>query len=416
MDITHDQKHRSTRSNRRRVLEESARHLDAQWTARQAAANVNVDPARTKHNRLIVNDGSGGFVEAASVDEVLDYGDARLARLRRKTPDDAKLLTRTVLHLPKSMCHPEQWTTPTGQTRTRYVVDDPVEAARFFLKGVGHLADHLEGGVDGIHGFALNLDEMTPHIQILSDNLAPLPESRLQDDPQGLRLTYSQNWGQHRDVKDEQGRVIAGRRKLRQFQADLRATMVAAGFPVELDADPERSRRKLAKQDFVELAEQQEEVADDVRFALAARTGARRRFDKAVERERLADQREAQAAEEAARLETRHAALDEAFEAAEAARRAAVFQQGALEIAERRSRAAQRRDLDRVRQLLADVEAQVPELVQRLEQAEAAADPAGRPRWEQVAESIHEGSSRPLPPTNRTGDRGREGHDPQPGD
>jgi colicin import membrane protein len=258
MDVAHVQHGAGgNRANRRRLLQESMRELDPALTAKQAALNENVDPGRTGDNVARVNDGSGGFRPVAAIDEVLDYGDAREARVGRKIKDNSFTTTTIVAHLPKTICEQRQWTNAEDETRTYWAANDPAEARRYFDEVVGYLGEKvLVGGQAAIHGYDVNLDEFTPHIQILCDNFAVDPNTKSPD--RDLRVVASQTWTSHREVKDEKGVQISGQRKMRTYQAGLRDHMLVAGFPVETDVDPVRHDRKLSKPDYVELEEGRE--------------------------------------------------------------------------------------------------------------------------------------------------------------
>lgn len=280
IDVEHAPHSRATRANRRRIIQESMRALDETLVEREARRNAEVDSNRSHLNRTYVNDARGGLKRADSLDEVLDYGDEREARVKRKIRDNSRTITTVVSFLPKSLCtEPKKWRNAKGEVRTYYEPRSEEEMMRYFAMVVDHVGSILPGGLDAIHGFDVNLDETTPHIQILADNFGPDPKN-----DGYLSVQYSQTWGSHRDVRDERGRQKSGRRKMVDYQADLRAKAIAAGFPVEFDPSPE-SQRKLTKLQYQReqalldweerLRDQQERLDDECAATQAALARAR---------------------------------------------------------------------------------------------------------------------------------------------
>lgn len=311
MDVAHV-KHGEggNRANRQRLLRESMRELDPAWTAKQARRNENVDPVRTSGNVAMVNDGQGSFRPCSSVEEVLDYGDARAARVRRKIDENSFTTTTIVAHLPKSMCEEKSWVGGDGKTRTYWAAKDPAEMRRYFDELLAYIGGEVvRGGQAALHGYDINVDEYTPHIQIMLDNYATDPKSK--DPAKDLRVVASQNWGSHREVRDDNGRQISGPRKMTGYQAGLRAHMLAAGFPVEADVDPVRSKRKQSKADYIELQQREEVVAADAEKAAAKLAVATK--DGQAAREARQSAKEAQATAEQDRAAAR-ADRDEAIE------------------------------------------------------------------------------------------------------
>lgn len=181
------------RADRRGLLHESMRHLSPKDVARHAGRNASIVPADTHLNTAFVNDGAGGFRTAGTVKEVLDYGDARRKRVRRKITEKQVTTNLFVVHLPKTMCvevpdyYPrrnadgsERLDPVTGEpmSRSRWVARDHDEALRYFRDAVDHLGEHvIPGGQEAIHGWATNFDESTPHIQIMADPFAQDPKA-----------------------------------------------------------------------------------------------------------------------------------------------------------------------------------------------------------------------------------------------
>nr|VDG61817.1 flagellar assembly protein H [Streptococcus thermophilus] len=256
-DVAH---HRQSEGKGPRVrkIKEAFRALDADEVQRQAKRNPNIVADLSANNVSMVNDGHGGFRPATSFQEVIDYGDQRESQVYRKINGRSFTTTTIVAHLPKSMCKPERYRRSDGELRTRWVPRDHDEMMRYFNETVDYLCDEvLLGGQQAVHGYDLNLDETTPHIQLVADTYAPDPKHEGH-----LRVTASQMWGQHREVTDDKGKAIPAQKKMRGYQAGFRKRMHGAGFDVELDADPVRSSRKHTKEEYVEIQEAQEALED----------------------------------------------------------------------------------------------------------------------------------------------------------
>ena len=270
------------RADRRAILHESMRHLDAKDVRRHAAKNASIVPTEAHLNTAFVNDGAGAFRSAKTVKEVLDYGDARQKRVRRKINEKQVTTNLFVVHLPKTMCtevpnyYPrlnadgsERLDPATGEpmSRSRWVARDQDEAMRYFRDAIDRLGSHIvPGGQEAIHGWATNFDESTPHIQIMADPFAPDPRAP-EDQPDALRTEHNQAYGSHREVTDKRGRQISGPAKMRSHQAGFRAHLVALGWPVQEEVS-ERHGKELSKPEF-------EAAMDAAAEANAALEGAR---------------------------------------------------------------------------------------------------------------------------------------------
>ncbi len=303
------------RADRRAILHESMRHLDAKDVKRHAARNPSIVPAKARLNAAFVNDGAGGFRAPKSIKEVLDYGDARAKRVRRKINEKQVATNLFVVHLPKTMCveirdyYPrlnadgsERLDPVTGQpmSRSRWVARDHDEAMRYFNDAVDRLGGHVvPGGPEAIHGWATNFDESTPHIQIMADPFAPDPKAP-EDRPDALRTKHNQAYGSHREVTDDRGRQISGPAKMRDHQAGFRQHMVALGWPVQEEVS-ERHGKELSKPEF-------EAAMDAAAEAKAALEGARSRAE--VNSAKVAEFNE-KVAEIRSEFDARSAELDE---------------------------------------------------------------------------------------------------------
>ncbi len=325
MDVSHIQHgENGTRANRRRLLEEAMRELDEDWIDKQADRNANVIASLSKTNIAMVNDGAGGFRRCHNVDDVLAYGDGRQARVKRKIKANSFTTTTIVAHLPKSMCIEEEFTDNEGRKKTRYVARDEAEMRRYFDELLAYLGDKvLTGGQAAIHGYDINLDETTPHIQVICDTFAPHPKHS-----DTLRVEASQMWGSHRDVRypeghEKEGQQMGGSVKMENYQRGLREHMIAAGFPVEAEVS-ERPKEKLDKPTYVqleeeraELAEERAEIEEALEQAYAMRSkGKREGYEKGRAEGRSESEEAIRKAQEAKRQ------AEDSVTAAEAARRA----------------------------------------------------------------------------------------------
>ena len=231
------------RSDRRGLLREAMRDLDAGAADFFASQNASIVREETHLNVAAVNDGAGGFRRPDSIDEVLDYGDARSAKVKRKLQPTQSTISSFVVFLPRTMCEEIPRFYDGDPPRSRMVARDRDEAIQYFRDVVDFLGDEvLTGGQAAIHGYDINFDETTPHIQVLADNFGP-------DGKGNLRTDFSRIWTRHRDVTDDAGRVLSGPEKLRGYQEGLREKMRELGYDVELEAS-DRSTESLSKEKF----------------------------------------------------------------------------------------------------------------------------------------------------------------------
>ncbi len=359
-----------TKKDRAALLYESMRELSERATEYWAAANPNVVPSDTSLNVALVNDGNGGFRRPSSIQEVLDYGDARIENVYREWNPNSFETTLIVVHLPKSMCDEVKDFYPildekTGEPvlgkdgqprmRSRWVAKDRDQAMKFFEDVLGYYSTKvLNGGQAAIHGADINFDESTPHIQIMADTLASDPKH-----DGYLRVEASQMWGAHRDVTvekidkttgqpvlDEDGQPVRvmeqPKAKMSRYQRGLRELMVERGYPVEVDYDPIRHDLSDSKSGYAAVQDRQREL----------------------------DEREA----EVEQL-TEQARLD--YAAAEAALKSEVIQTRDKAFAKVDELAAVR---------ITQAEAQAQQIVDAAEQDRAAAQRV----WEQVEEALRE--------------------------
>ncbi|KQY96831.1 hypothetical protein ASD19_09790 [Microbacterium sp. Root53] len=268
------------RGDRSRLLHESMRHLNKKDLTREAARNANIVVEDAPLNEAFVNDGAGGFRETMRIADVLDYGDERVARVRRKITAVQKITNLFVIHLPRTLCvevpdyYPrldadgnERIDPLTGQpmSRSRWEARDLDDASRYFEDAISFLAEKvIPGGHAAIHGWVTNHDETQPHCQIMADPFGPDPEAP-DSSPDALRTMHSQAFGAHRSARGDNGKMITGPQKLRGYQAALREHMIARGWPVETEPGA-RHGRTLPKSEYTAA----QDLAASARAELAA--------------------------------------------------------------------------------------------------------------------------------------------------
>lgn len=278
---THSGTATGTKAQRRAVLKESMRHLDPKDVARHAKKNPSIVPADSHLNTAFVNDGDGGFAVATTVSEVIAYGNAREGAVRRKITKGQTTVNLFVVHLPKTLCVEIEDYYPrvhrngqrrldpiTGEpmSRSRWVARDRDEAMRYFADAVAFLGDRvIPGGQAAIHGWATNFDETTPHIQLMADPFAPDPKAPATVIG-ALRTEQNQAYGEHREVRDTNDKLIHRSIKFRRYQAEMRESMLSRGWPVEKDPGPRHGKG----QPNTEYQETQDEKADVAAHQAAA--------------------------------------------------------------------------------------------------------------------------------------------------
>lgn len=378
----------TTRGDRKRLLKECMRELDPNDLAHQAAMNSNIVVADAHLNVPFVNNGDGTFRCATSVEEVLDYQDARMDGVRvQKNSFETSMF---VVHLPKSMCVevPDFYTsTVDGREvkRPRLVARDYDEAKKYLEESMHWLAENfIPGGIDAVAGGDMNFDESTPHIQFQADTFSPKP-----NDPSKLRcrpgIAYNTDEAVRYKDGPKKGKQVSGQQKFVDAQRGLREHMHSLGYPVELDV----SERHDESLNLVRYTEQQDRERD-----LANREDEVERKHRSVQRDMDATDRDRkQAAEE--------------LEQARAAREAAQLvqenaEQQAREVAERVLKETREKAEQEAEQIRSEArkeaakeaehtvglaEAQADELLDRAKEASSAAE-AVLKRAEQEAEDI----------------------------
>lgn len=211
--------------------------LDASAQRKAAEVNHEIDLSRTHLNIDLVNDGEGNFVPLERVGQVVAYGQSRDGRHHGKIRSNSWSTTAVVFHLPKSMCRREEWVNPldpvnddgSEKVRVRWVAKDEQEMLDYFERCREYFAAKVIGGPDAIHGVAINLDETTPHMQLLCDTFVDHP-----DYPGELKVGYSQIWGTERTPALKEGetrkRKVTGKEKMAGYHTGLRKHLREHGF------------------------------------------------------------------------------------------------------------------------------------------------------------------------------------------
>ncbi|MEA5155757.1 hypothetical protein [Raineyella sp.] len=359
--------HTKSFGERGAILHEMMRELDEDSIAYWAARNPNIVAADERYDEAWVNDGNGGFRRCTDRQEVLDYGDARVGKVRRKLTEDhldhktgtmrggTVTLSLLVLHLPKSMCVeiPDGYPRLSGDGtplldaagkplwRSRWVARNRDAARRYFEDEIRYLAENvIPGGWAAIHGYDVQHSESTPHVQLLADTFAPDPKH-----PGSLRAEASRTWFEHRDVRDETGRMKRGPDKMRDYHAGLKAHLVGLGYDISPDFDEVRHMVGHAKADYAKVKDQATENAEreDILDEWADDLGTEKqrldgvRLGLAAEDDRLRRERELQealdadlAAREAAVTARERRVVGDAQRAADALQEARTAYHGGL--------------------------------------------------------------------------------------
>lgn len=279
--------HTKAVGERRAIVHEMMRELDPKAVEYWARENTNIVVEDEVLDRGFVNDGTGRFVRATSMQEVIDYGQSRVDRLssplREDKPDKkGKMRGGTVTtsmfvaHLPKSLCKevPDFY----GKGRSRWIARDRDEAMRYFTDVLRFLGKNvIPGGFEAILGFDVQHSETTPHVQVLADTFADDPKHEGQ-----LRPEWSRAYAAHRDVKREDGKMFTGREKLERYQDDLKAYMVARGWPVERDVDQLRHDKTATKAVYGALKDQERALAEQEQKLAADLAAGRSEIDEMV--------------------------------------------------------------------------------------------------------------------------------------
>lgn len=373
-----------TRGDRKRLLRECMRELDQRDLMHQAAMNSNIVVADAHLNVPFVNNGDGTFRRATSVEEVLQYQDARMDGVRvQKNSFETSLF---VVHLPKSMCVevPDFYTsTVDGREvkRPRLVARDYDEAKQYLEESMRWIAENfIPGGIEAVAGGDMNFDESTPHIQFQADTFSPDPK-----DPSKLRcrpgIAYNTDESVRYKSGPKKGKQISGNQKFIDAQRGLREHMYALGYPVELDVS-ERHDESLSPDRYAEQQDRERDLANREGEVEVKKRSVQRDMD-AIDRDRE------QAAKELEQAKADREAAQGVLENADTQARA-VAERVLRETREKAEQEAEqirseaRKDAEQTAGL---AEAQADELLDRAEEVNSAAEGKLK-RAEQDAESI----------------------------
>ena len=264
--------HEKSVKKRGAILDEMMRELKDESVERWAQRNPNIVVDDEDSNIALVNGGEGDMVPCNDPQEVLAYGQQRLAKLStpvkepKRNPATGKETGGTwtssmfVLHLPKSLCREVKDFYPIFDEdghevgrRSRWVARDRDEALQYFEDAMGYMAQEvIPGGWDAILGADIQFSESTPHIQVLADTFAPDPKH-----PGQLRTEFSRAYGSHRDVRDDKGRQISGQAKFRRYHDGLKQYMIERGWDIERDVDPLRHDKTATKEMYGAMMDKQ---------------------------------------------------------------------------------------------------------------------------------------------------------------
>ncbi len=406
---------------RRATFEESMRNVAGPGAvAHYAAENPAINVAMTPRNIDLVNNGNGGFRPAKSIDEVVAYGDDRVARVTRGIkpesvgadgsvkPGERHALT-AVFHLPLDMCEPDGTTyhpldangKPKDGRDGRPLVELPRLRAkapkammRYFEDVLRYqTSDVIPGGRDAVHGVAINVDESRPHMQILFD---PFEADARGRNPDALKSAYSKAFGRHpkdqlvKRVNKRTGKVTMQREgaagKMERYHAGMKQYLIGRGWAIEAARDPVRHDRRQSNADFQELQDQQRAVEDDALAVGEVLAGAHVEADAVFDAQQQLDgeaaaldaERAAWDREERPRLvadardEGREAGAAEAAQIiadARADRAAAVEERRAAERDRRAAEEARQRAEERDREAAERVNQATDEAVQKIRDA-----------------------------------------------
>ena len=272
---------RATR--KRNALEEAARQTAGpRAIAFYGARTPSLVPADTYKNVDFVNDGSGGFKPMTDINDVVEYGEARVGRLTGVKPKDSNTTWVTsVFHLPYSLCQeipnyyprededgkPLRNEDGTKLNRSRWIVKPGMEdeADRYFKETLKFWSTILPGGMDAIHGGSINYDESRPHMHVISD---PFEQNQRSKDPNALKLAFSKAFSYHPSSPkvaktypgtdkvqlDDDGEPVmigeSAQMKMSRYHKEFKAHMLSAGFDIEAERDPLRHNRRSDLHDY----------------------------------------------------------------------------------------------------------------------------------------------------------------------
>lgn len=286
-----------------------------------ARKNPAINPARTHLNVDMVNDGAGGFRETGDIEEVVRYGDERVAQVAAKLNVGNRVATTTVYHAPWAYLEPDGTTyqavdkngdpkffasgpregEPVMLPRYRVKPEHRDEMDSYFAACLEAHADIAPGGHDAIHGYSINLDESRPHLQVLGDPFTAAPSKK---NPDALKNGYSKAFGRHPSdglvpsldgegqpvlLADGSAKLVkdTASTKMQRYHAEFKQRMIDQGFAVCRERDEARHDRHLELGDFKDLQHDRAAVEETAEWLADERVAAS--LDVAAEFEALAE-------------------------------------------------------------------------------------------------------------------------------
>lgn len=285
---------RDRETRKRNTLEEAARQTAGpRAIAHYAGRTPSLVPADTHKNVDFVNDGDGGFKKMTDINDVVEYGEARVGRLTGVKPKDSNTTWITsVFHLPLSMCLevPDYYPRVddngeiirnedgTKMNRSRWIVRPGMEdeANRYFEEVLKFWASILPGGIDAIHGGSINYDESRPHMHVISD---PFEQNQRSKDPEALKMAFSKAFSYHpsspkvaktypgtdKPELDDDGEPVmigeSAQMKMTRYHREFKKHLLDAGFDIEAERDAKRHNRRSDLHDY-QTAQEQLAVAE----------------------------------------------------------------------------------------------------------------------------------------------------------
>lgn len=179
------------------MIRHEARSVEEQQGVKRRHANPLIDAARTGENRVLVNDGQGGFKLADSVDEISEAFERRLAQRKagkgrsspRKIRSDSNTAALFVLQLDPEFTGPCEGMSP----------EKRAEVERLHQVMIDQVVERM--GQQNVISVSHHWDETNPHVHIICTAMTP-------DD----RVAYYQavgndgkrsDWAAHHDAMRE---------------------------------------------------------------------------------------------------------------------------------------------------------------------------------------------------------------------
>lgn len=300
-----------TTAQAKHALSHSCRSLtDPEGTVQHGASMVH--PELTQLNEVLVPDGSGGWRQASSYDEVLERFAASMAAepprtVKRKMQDgttkevpsarrsDAKVLTETIIQLDPNFTWPGR---PPGRVKnpepdTAHMSDEQrAETRRLLMVAVNSVLQWQVDDERDIVAVTIQWDETHPHVQMFT---VPKDENGFVN-------------ASGRYVKGERGKDEVSVEWTARRHTLLRNELYFAGHPVTFERLASRPNRTVAEEKA--LSDEQAENRERSRALDGRDHAVQQREDELSDREETLRQREADLAQERARLSEQAADLE----------------------------------------------------------------------------------------------------------